>query len=269
MNLSAEALKQIPSFVVVNGDKITVSGSRRDIHAWMQADMIRRANAFVIHDNCGCLLKRYKGVLQRNGYEVNVFDTACGAKKARYNPFSYIRDGKGITELADAVMRGTKSGNGEDYGFILTEWVLLRTIFGYIHENAADYEMNFKTAIEMLKGMETYDGDDEYKTAVDLIFEGLEQHDPDNQSLQRYKYFKTTPYARDNRIWESCAERLTPLATELNWDYFMDDELGFSKLFYLKIALFVRTDKNCAVSNILAPLMYSQFFKEAYKHAIE
>lgn len=271
MNLSTKALTQIPPIVALDGDKIAVSGSVRDIHAWLKADNIRRSTAFIIHDPCGCLLKRYRNVLSQNGYGIKVFDTTCGAKSARYNPFSYLRDSGGVRELADAVLRGTQGNGGgdDDYGFLLAEWLLLRTLFGYIHENAIEDEMNFNTALEMIKNMEIVEDWDGYKTAVDYMFESLETRDPFDATALRYKYFKTTPYAKGNELLESCAERLAPLVTKQALDLLSQDELCFNEWSYSKTALFVRTDVNCSHLKFITPLMYSQFFGTAYEQAVQ
>jgi len=270
MNLSTKTLAQIPPIVALDSGKITISGSRRDIHAWLKADSLRFTDAFIIHDPCGCLLKRYRNVLSRNGYGVKVFDTTCGAESARYNPFSYIRDSGGVKELADAVMRGTQgSGDGDDYGFYLAEWLLLRTLFEYIHEYAPEDEWNFNTALDMIKSMEIIgDLDDDYVTAVDCMFESLERRDPYNPNVLRYKHFKTTPYSKDNKLLDSCAERLAPLVTKQALDLMSEDELCFNEWSYSKTALFVRTDVNCSHLKFITPLMYSQFFGAAYEQTV-
>lgn len=270
MNITAKTFTQIPPIAVISGDKITIGGSARDIHSCLQTENIRRSNAFIVHDPCGCLKKRYRGVLERHGYRIKTLDTTCGAVSARYNPFSYIRDNGGVTELADAVIRGT-SGNSDsdDYGFLLTEWLLLKTIFGYIHENALDYEKNFDTALEMLKSMEIIEGLEDSNTPVDYMMDSLEGRDPFNSTVLRYRHYKTTPYAKDNRILESCAERLAPLVTKQALDLMSEDELCFDEWSYCNTALFVRTDVNCPHLEFLTPLMYSQFFSTAYEQAVK
>jgi len=126
MDFTTKTLMQIPPIVALCGTKIKVSGSQRDIHAWLKSENVRRSNAFVIHDPCGCLIKRYRSVLEHHDYEIKVFDTTCGADSVRYNPFSYVRDSGGVTELADAVIRGTTGNRDyEDYGFLLAELYLL------------------------------------------------------------------------------------------------------------------------------------------------
>jgi len=269
MNFSTKTLAQIPPIVALDGDRIMVSGSRRDIHAWLKADNMRFSNAFIIHDPCGCLKKRYGSVLRQNGYGIKVFDSTCGAESARYNPFSYIRDSGGVKELADAVLRGTQgSGDSEDYGFYYAEWLLLRTLFGYIHENARSDEQNFNTVFEMIENMKNCEDWDDYVTAVDLMFDSWKDRDPFNPNVLRYKHFKATPYAKDNKLLDSCAERLAPLVTKQALDLMSEDELRFNEWSYDKTALFVRTDKNCSHLGFLTPLMYSQFFSAAYERAV-
>jgi type IV secretion system protein VirD4 len=183
------------------------------------------------------------------------------------SPCTFWSIAKANRELdKSGVIRGTQ-GNGDcdDYGFLLSEWLLLKIIFGYIHEQAVDYEMNFKTALEMIKIMEI-DGElPDYKTAVDYTFEAMEERDPLNSTALKYKYFKTTPYAKNNRLLDSCAERLAPLVTKEALDLLSQDELCFDELPYRKTALFVGTNENCSHLKFITPLMYSQFFSMMYE----
>ncbi|MCL2587827.1 MAG: type IV secretory system conjugative DNA transfer family protein [Oscillospiraceae bacterium] len=269
MDLTTKTLAQIPPIVALSGDKIMVSGSVRDIHAWLELENIHRSNAFIIHDPCGCLIKRYRRELECHYYETKVFDTTCGAESARYNPFLYVRDSAGVTELADAVLRGT-TGNTDydDYGFLLAEWLLLKTLFGYVNENAPDVEMNFKTVLDMLERMEICEDWDGFKTAVDLLFEELEERDPFNLTLLRYKHFKATPYAKDNKVVDSCKKRLASLVTKQALAFMSKDELRFNDLSHYKVAIFVRSDENCSHLALITPLMYAQFFRVAYERAV-
>jgi type IV secretion system protein VirD4 len=254
----------------LSGTELKIGGSRRDIHAWLQAENVQRSNAFLIHDPCGCLHRRYKNVLRRYGYEVNVFNPAgcggCGGS-VRYNPFSYVKGDGGVTELAAAVMRGTKgSGDFDDYGFLSAETLLLTALIGFVYENAPSFEWNFSTVLEMLNNMEyPEDWDDDYKTAVDFMFEAWEKREPFNMTVQRYNHFKATPYKKDGRLYQSCAGRLAPLVTKQAVDFMSKDELRLDDLSYMKIAVFVKTGQNCLPLDFLTPLMYAQFFKLAYE----
>ena len=51
-------------------------------------------------------------------------------------------------------------------------------------------EQNFATLVEMLNAMEVREDDESFKNAVDLLFDALEQKDPDHFALRQYKKYK-------------------------------------------------------------------------------
>ena len=120
----------------------------------------------------------------------------------------------------------------------------------------------------MLKSMEIIEGLEDSNTPVDYMIDSLEGRDPFNSTVLRYRHYKSTSYAKDNKLLESCEERLAPLVTKQALDLMSEDELCFDEYSYCKTALFVRTDKNCSHLDFLTPLMYSQLFSTAYEQAV-
>ena len=50
--------------------------------------------------------------------------------------------------------------------------------------------MNISTVIEMLIACETREDDEDFKNAVDLLFEELEKKNPNHFAVRQYKKFK-------------------------------------------------------------------------------
>lgn len=76
--------------------------------------------------------------------------------------------------------------------------MLYTALIGYIYYEAPVNEQNFATLVEMLNAMEVREDDESFKNAVDLLFDALEQKDPDHFALRQYKKYKlaageTTP----------------------------------------------------------------------------
>ena len=57
----------------------------------------------------------------------------------------------------------------------------------YIYYEAPKNEQNFSTLVEMINAMEVREDDESFKNAVDLLFDALEQKDPDHFALRQYK----------------------------------------------------------------------------------
>ena len=51
-------------------------------------------------------------------------------------------------------------------------------------------EQNFSTLIEMINSMEVREDDEEYKNAVDLMFDELEARVPHHFAVRQYKKYK-------------------------------------------------------------------------------
>ena len=63
-------------------------------------------------------------------------------------------------------------------------------MIGYIYYEAPKNEQNFSTLVEMINAMEVREDDESFKNAVDLLFDALEQKDPDHFALRQYKKYK-------------------------------------------------------------------------------
>ena len=68
--------------------------------------------------------------------------------------------------------------------------MLYTALIGYIYYEAPANEQNFATLVEMLNAMEVREDDESFKNAVDLLFDALEQKDPDHFALRQYKKYK-------------------------------------------------------------------------------
>ena len=51
-------------------------------------------------------------------------------------------------------------------------------------------EQNFTTLLEMLNSMEVREDDETFKNPVDLLFDELEQKEPDHFAVRQYKKYK-------------------------------------------------------------------------------
>ncbi len=63
-------------------------------------------------------------------------------------------------------------------------------MIGYIHYEAPEEEQNFSMLLEMLNSMEVREDDETFKNPVDMLFDELEEKDPDHFAVRQYKKFK-------------------------------------------------------------------------------
>lgn len=60
-------------------------------------------------------------------------------------------------------------------------------MIGYIYYEAPEEEQNFSTLLEFINASETREEDEEFKNAVDLLFEELERDEPNHFAVRQYK----------------------------------------------------------------------------------
>ena len=129
--------------------------------------------------------------LLKNGYKIKVFNTINFAKSQHYNPFHYIHSEKDILKIVNVLMLNTKGeGKSNDPFWDKAESMLYAALIGYIHYEAPENEQNFKMLLEMINSMEVREDDENFKNAIDLIFEDLEKEKPDHFAVRQYKKFK-------------------------------------------------------------------------------
>ena len=66
--------------------------------------------------------------------------------------------------------------------------MLYTALIGYIYYEAPKNEQNFSTLVEMINAMEVREDDESFKNAVDLLFDALEQKDPDQTTPEETDY---------------------------------------------------------------------------------
>ena len=143
-------------------------------------------------DPKGTVLIECGKLLQRGGYKIKVLNTINFKKSMKYNPFAYLRSEKDILKLVNTIIANTK-GDGEKSGedfWVKAEKLYYTALIGYIWYEAPDEEKNFTTLLEMINASEAREDDEDFKNPVDLMFERLEEKDPEHFAVKQYKKYK-------------------------------------------------------------------------------
>ena len=159
----------------------------------MQCESSTYPVSFVVTDPKGTVLDEVGTLLVRRGeYVIKTLNTINFRKSMRYNPFHYIRSEKDILKLVNTIMVNTK-GEGEKSSedfWTKAERLLYCALIGYIWYEAPEEEQNFSTLLEFINASETREEDETFKNAVDLLFEELEDEEPEHFAVRQYKRFK-------------------------------------------------------------------------------
>lgn len=218
--------------------------------------------SYVCTDPKGTIIVECGTMLKNGGYTIKALNTINFKKSMRYNPFHYIRSEKDILKLVNTIIANTK-GEGEKSGedfWVKAERLLYCALIGYIYYEAPEEEQNFATLLEFINASEAREDDEEFKNAVDELFEELEQEEPEHFAVRQYKKYKLAAGKTAKSILISCGARLAPFDIKELRDLMSEDEMELDKLGTQKIALFVIISDTDDTFNFVVAIMYSQLF---------
>lgn len=109
--------------------------------------------------------------------------------------------------------------------------------------------------------------DESFKNAVDLLFDALEQKDPDHFALRQYKKYKLAAGKTAKSILISCASRLAPFDIKEVREITMYDELDLDMLGDERTALFLIMSDTDGTFAFLISLIYSILFNRLCERA--
>ena len=217
--------------------------------------------SFVVTDPKGSIVCECGKALLKKGYRIKIFNTINFNKSMHYNPFAYIHSEKDILKLVTTLIANTKGeGKGGDEFWEKAEKLLYTALIGYIHYEAPVEEQNFATLLEMINAMEVREDDEELKNAVDMIFDELEERDPDHFAVRQYKKFKLAAGKTAKSILVSCGARLAPFDIKELREITAYDELDLDTLGDRKTALFLIMSDTDGTFNFLISMIYTQLF---------
>ena len=201
-------------------------------------------------------MRNEKGKIIYEPYKIRVFNTINFQKSMHFNPFAYIHSEKDILKIVTTLIANTKGeGKAGDDFWVKAETLLYTALIGYIYYEAPANEQNFATLVEMLNAMEVREDDESFKNAVDLLFDALEQKDPDHFALRQYKKYKLAAGKTAKSILISCGARLAPFDIKELRDLMSYDELELDTLGDRKTALFlIMSDTDSTFNFVIAML---------------
>lgn len=229
---------------------------------FVKPNLMQMHSSYVVTDPKGTLVLECGKMLERNGYEIKILNTINFKKSMRYNPFAYLKSEKDILKLVQTIIANTK-GEGEksteDF-WVKAEKLYYTALIGYIWYEAPKEEQNFTTLLAMIDASEVREEDENFKNAVDYMFEALEKEKPNHFAVKQYKKYKLAAGKTAKSILISCGARLAPFDIQELRDLMREDELELDTLGEKKTALFVIISDTDDTFNFVVSIMYSQLF---------
>lgn len=225
-------------------------------------NLMQLHSSYVITDPKGSILIECGQLLQRAKYKIKVLNTINFSKSMHYNPFSYLRSEKDILKLVNTIIVNTKgegAQSGEDF-WVKAERLYYTALIGYIYYEAPEEEKNIITLLDMINASDTREDDEDYKNPVDLMFDRLEEKDPEHFALKQYKKYKLAAGKTAKSILISCGARLAPFDIKELRDLMEYDEMELDTLGDRKTALFLIMSDTDSTFNFVIAILQSQLF---------
>ena len=251
--------------------QIVVGGSGAGKSRYVVAPNLMLANAsFICTDPKGELARATIPLLLQRGYVVKVFDLIDPSHSDSYNPFHYIRKDSDVFKLIDNFIKNTtpKGAHESDPFWTKSETALDAALMLYLLHEAPPEEQNMEMILTMIEYGSTKEDDDDFQSPLDLLFEALEEEQPNHIALRQYRIFKQAAGKTAKSILVSAAVRLASFTLPEVQAITTNDSLELSEVGNRKQAIFcIIPDSNDASLNFLVGMLYTQAFQELYFQA--
>lgn len=251
--------------------QIIVGGSGSGKTRFLAKPNLMLANAsFIVTDPKGEMLRAVGNLFLEEGYVLRVFDLIDPSKSDCYNPFRYIRKDADVFKLIDNFIKNTtpKGAKANDPFWEKSETALDAALMFYLLHEAPVEDQNMETILYMIENGGAKEEDDDYQSPLDLLFEALEEEQPNHIAVRQYHIFKQAAGKTAKSILVSAAVRLASFTLPEIQRITASDDMELGKLGERKQAIFcIIPDSNDASLNFLVGMLYTQAFQELYYQA--
>ena len=213
-------------------------------------------------DKDGNVIKDKSRKVVYEPYVIKVLNTINFSKSLHYNPFAYIRSEKDILKLVTTIIVNTK-GEGEKASedfWVKAEKLLYTALIAFIWYEGDEGEKNLNTLLDLLNESETREEDETYQNPVDMMFQELEERDPQHFAVRQYKKYKMAAGKTAKSILISCGARLAPFDIAELREIMSYDEMELDKIGDRKTALFLIMSDTDTTFNFVIAMLQSQLF---------
>ncbi len=213
-------------------------------------------------DKNGNIMKDKSGKVVHEPYVIKILNTINFSKSLHYNPFAYIRSEKDILKLVTTIIANTK-GEGEKASedfWVKAEKLLYTALIAFIWYEGDEEEKNLNTLLDLLNESETREEDETYQNPVDMMFQELEERDPQHFAVRQYKKYKMAAGKTAKSILISCGARLAPFDIAELREIMSYDEMELDKIGDRKTALFLIMSDTDTTFNFVIAMLQSQLF---------
>jgi type IV secretion system protein VirD4 len=253
-----------------NLNVLVVGGSGSGKTRFYAKPNLMQANcSFIVADPKGEILRDVGPLLEQKGFDITVFDLINMELSDGYNPLSYLRDDKDALKLVSNLIKNTtpKTSKSDDPFWEKAESALLTALILYLIHEAPENEQNFSTIMVMIENAGAREDDESYQSPLDMLFDALEEIEPEHIALKQYKIFKQAAGKTAKSILISAAVRLAAFNLPEISRITSHDDMDLGSLGERKRAVFCVIPDNDVSFNYLVGMLYTQAFQELYYKA--
>lgn len=227
--------------------------------------------SYLVVDPKGEMLRSTGHFLKSQGYDIKVFDLIHPRQSDGYNPFRYIREEPDVLKLMDNLVKNTTppKGASNDPFWEKAEIALDSALMLYLLSEAPKEEQTFEMLMFMLNSAKASEEDEQFQSPLDLLFQSLEDREPDHLAVKQYKVYKKAAGKTAKSILITAGVRLTAFIFPQYAAIMQEDEMDFGSLGERKRAIFCITPVNDGSMNYLVSMLFTQCFQELYLRADE
>ena len=148
-----------------------------------------------------------------------------------------------------------------------SETALLQALMLYLLHEAPPREQTLGMVMELLESAEVKEEDENYQSPLDVLFERLEEREPDSIAVKQYRVFKQAAGKTAKSILVSVGVRLAAFNLPQIDRLTMTDELHLDELGEKKVALFCCIPDSDKSLNYLVGMVYTQLIQTLYRQA--
>ncbi|MCI8331693.1 MAG: type IV secretory system conjugative DNA transfer family protein [Clostridiales bacterium] len=228
---------------------------------WLTPQLLQAHSSYVVVDPKGGILGQVGAFLTRKDYKIKVFNSIDFSMSMHYNPLAYVKTENDILKFVNALIANTKGDGKEgDEFWTKAETLLYCALIGYIVFEAPEEERNINTLVELINNMEVREDDENFKNAVDYMFDGLAKRKPDHFAVRQYAKYKLASGKTAKSILISCGARLAPFDIPQLREIMSYDEMELDCMGDRKTATFFIISDTDTTYNFIVALAFSQMF---------
>ena len=250
--------------------QIVIGGSGAGKTRFFCKPNLMQANcSFLVTDPKGETMRAVAPLLLEKGYVIKVFDLIDTNHSDAFNPFPYLRDDKDVMKLVNNLIKNTtpKNSSNSDPFWERSEIALDTALILYLLHEAPPEEQNFEMVMYMIENGGAREDDDDFQSPLDMLFEALEEEDPNHVAVREYKIFKQAAGKTAKSILVSAAVRLSAFILPQITRITSQDDMELGLMGERKQAVFAIIPDNDSTFNYLVGMLYTCAFQALYYQA--